>query len=84
MTAGQIQSLTHSNYPLGIGEFVANSVTEGAPDALTRWEDIYNGGYIGGWPWSLWPDATEDNRLYVDFSAAKAFSQMHSDLGPHQ
>jgi len=83
MTASQIHAVTHSNYPLGIGEFVANSVTEGPPDALTRWEDIYNGGYIGGWPWTLWPDTTAD-RNYVDFGAAKTFSRMHSDLGPRQ
>ncbi|MBV9170356.1 MAG: hypothetical protein JOZ81_09765 [Chloroflexi bacterium] len=51
------------------------------PSAQTRWQDLYNLGYAGGWPWSLSPEHTSD-QIAIDLSAAAAFAQGKPDLGP--
>jgi hypothetical protein len=63
--------------PLIIGELFAGPST----DALARLEDFYAKGYAGSWPWSLFPDRTDDH-LAIDFAAAKSFALNHSDIGP--
>lgn len=63
--------------PLVIGELYTGADT----DALQRFEDFYAKGYAGAWPWSLFPDRTND-KLPIDLAAARTFSQRHSDLGP--
>jgi hypothetical protein len=65
--------------PVVIGEFQASSGLN--PDAQTRWQDLYSGGYAGGWNWSLSPEHTGD-KIPTDLNAAAAFSNGKSDLGP--
>lgn len=63
--------------PLVIGELYAGLDV----DALDRLEDFYAKGYAGAWPWSVFPERTND-RMAIDWSAMRAFSGRHADLGP--
>jgi hypothetical protein len=64
--------------PLVIGELY----TGRDADALQRFEDFYTKGYAGAWPWSLFPDRTND-KLGVDHAAAQTFAGRHAgDIGP--
>ena len=67
------------NKPVVIGELYIGTDT----DSLQRFNDFYNKGFAGAWPWSLFPDRTSDN-LGIDFNAAKTFSSTKTDLGPKQ
>ncbi len=61
--------------PLVIGELYI------AADTTGRFETFYQKGYAGAWPWSLFPDHTND-RLAVDLTQATSFAAARSDLGP--
>lgn len=63
--------------PVVIGELYIGTDT----DSLARYNDFYNKGYAGAWPWSLFPERTND-RLAIDFVAAKTFSDSKTDIGP--
>jgi hypothetical protein len=63
--------------PVIIGELYIGTDT----DALQRFNDFYNKGYAGAWPWSLFPERTND-RLGIDFNAAQTFAQSKNDIGP--
>lgn len=65
--------------PIVIGELYIGSDT----NPLQRFNDFYNKGYAGAWPWSLFPERTQD-RLAVDFNAAATFDSSHNDLGPSE
>lgn len=66
--------------PVVIGEFPAN--TGLAPAAQSRWQDLYQNGYAGGWAWSLSPEHTSD-KISIDAAAASAFAAGKTDIGPH-
>ena len=61
--------------PLVIGELYAG------PDTRDRFETFYRKGYAGAWPWSLFPENTND-RLAVDMAQAGRLAAAHDDLGP--
>jgi hypothetical protein len=64
--------------PLVIGELYTGPDT----DALQRFEDFYAKGYAGAWPWSLFPDRTND-KMAIDHAAAAAFAgRPAAQLGP--
>ncbi len=63
--------------PVVIGELYIGTDT----DSLQRFNDFYNKGYAGAWPWSLFPERTND-KLGIDFAAAKSFSITKTDIGP--
>jgi Cellulase (glycosyl hydrolase family 5) len=65
--------------PVVIGEWQGSSGLN--PSAQNRWQALYSGGYAGGWPWSLSPEHTYD-KIPTDLTAAAAFAQGKSDLGP--
>ena len=63
--------------PLVIGEwFGASSV-----DALDRWEDWYDKGYAGAWPWTIFPERTNDH-MSIDMGAMGTFAVSRADVGP--
>jgi hypothetical protein len=61
--------------PLVIGELYLGTDTPGRLTAL------FDKGYAGAWPWSLFWDRTND-RLAVDLSQATAFATAHTNIGP--
>jgi hypothetical protein len=61
--------------PLVIGELYVGRDTPG------RLDIFYDEGYAGAWPWSLFPDSTND-RIEIDAAQAAAFASRHSDFGP--
>lgn len=65
------------NKPIVIGETYAGPDV----DAQARMNDFYTMGYAGAWPWSLFPDRTND-RLAIDFPALKTFTTGKTDIGP--
>lgn len=64
--------------PLVIGELYLSSEVE---SPHLRLEDFYTKGYAGAWPWSIFPDSTED-KYAIDWSAMRTFAGRHPDLGP--
>jgi hypothetical protein len=63
--------------PLVIGELYLGPDV----DALARLDDFYANGYAGAWPWSLFPERTQD-RMPIDWAAMRTFGGRHADLGP--
>jgi hypothetical protein len=63
--------------PLVVGELYAPA----SVDAAQRFTDLYDKGYAGAWPWSLFADHTGDH-YSVDLNAERAFSSQRGDLGP--
>ena len=63
--------------PLVVGELYAPA----SVDAEQRFADLYNKGYAGAWPWSLFADHTGDH-YSVDMNAERTFSSQRGDLGP--
>jgi hypothetical protein len=63
--------------PLVIGEFYAGQDA----DALQRFQDFYAKGYAGAYPWSLFPDHTND-MMTIDLVALAEFARQYADLGP--
>jgi hypothetical protein len=84
-TAARMQADYPGSGPIVAGEWVANgSQSKVAPtDPLARWRYWYDNGYAGAWPWSLFPENTDDH-LWIDLEAAATFSREHADLGPHR
>ena len=84
-TAAQMQADHPGSGPIVVGEWIANESQSKVPppDPLARWRYWYNSGYAGAWPWSLFPEKTNDD-LRIDLAAAATFSQEHADLGPHR
>jgi hypothetical protein len=44
-------------------------------------EDLYTKGYAGAWPWSIFPDATQD-KYQIDWNSMRIFAGRHGDFGP--
>ncbi len=76
-TYAEVRNRYGLDRPLVIGELYAAP----AVDALQRFEDFYAKGYAGAFPWSLFPERTNDN-LAVDLNAADVFAGRHGDIGP--
>lgn len=72
---GAVRAKYNLDRPLVIGELYVGTDTPG------RLETFYKKGYAGAWPWSLFPDKTND-RLAIDMAQAASFSTAHTDLGP--
>jgi hypothetical protein len=64
--------------PLVIGETYLGPDIE---NAHLRLDDLYNKGYAGAWPWSIFPESTFD-KLEIDWNAFRIFAGRHPDLGP--
>ena len=64
--------------PLVIGELYLSVELE---NPHLRMEDLYTKGYAGAWPWSIFPDATQD-KLAIDWTSMRIFAGRHPDLGP--
>ena len=64
--------------PLVIGELYLSAELE---NPHLRVEDFYTKGYAGAWPWSIFPDATQD-KLAIDWNSMRIFAGRHPDLGP--
>ena len=65
--------------PLVIGELYAGPDV----DAYERFVYFYNKGYAGAWPWSLFPERTND-KMAIDLATAAAFAAGRADIGPHR
>lgn len=77
VTYADVQARYHLDAPLVIGELYAG--TDASP--VDRLNTFYNAGYAGAWPWSLFPDHTED-RISIDLAAAQTFAGQHPDTRP--
>ena len=64
--------------PLVIGELYLSADLE---NPHLRVEDLYTKGYAGAWPWSIFPDATQD-KFAIDWNSMRIFAGRHPDLGP--
>jgi hypothetical protein len=64
--------------PLVIGEIYLSSDLE---NPHLRLEDFYTKGYAGVWPWSIFPDATQD-KYAIDWNSMRIFAGKHQDFGP--
>jgi hypothetical protein len=64
--------------PLVIGEIYLSPEIE---NPHLRLEDFYNKGYAGVWPWSIFPDSTQD-KFAIDWPSVRIFAGRHQDLGP--
>ena len=64
--------------PLVIGELYLSPDIE---NPHLRMEDFYTKGYAGAWPWSIFPDATQD-KYPIDWNSMRIFAGRHGDLGP--
>jgi hypothetical protein len=67
----------HLGRPLTIGEFYCSPTV----DCGGRLETLYQTGYAGAWPWSLFWRQTAD-KMQVDLDALGAFAAKHDDVGP--
>lgn len=65
------------NKPIVIGEMYTGADT----DSLNQLNKLYNDGYAGAWPWSLFYDHTDD-RLQIDYPAVKSFANGRPEIGP--
>lgn len=72
-----VRARYHLDAPVVIGELYL------APDSqpMDRLHHFYDTGYAGAWPWSLFPDHTDDG-MTVDLTATNAFNQEHGDISP--
>jgi hypothetical protein len=64
--------------PLVIGEIYLSADLE---NPHLRLEDFYTKGYAGVWPWSIFPDATQD-KFAIDWNSMRIFAGKHADFGP--
>jgi hypothetical protein len=64
--------------PLVIGEIYLSPEIE---NPHLRLEDFYSKGYAGVWPWSIFPDSTQD-KYAIDWSSMRIFAGKHGDFGP--
>jgi hypothetical protein len=64
--------------PLVIGEIYLSPEIE---NPHLRLEDFYTKGYAGVWPWSIFPDSTQD-KYAIDWPSMRIFAGKHPDFGP--
>ena len=62
--------------PLVIGEFYAGYDVD--PNRFNYW---YDNGYAGAYPWSLFPEKTNDG-MQINMNAAGSFGNSKPDIGP--
>jgi hypothetical protein len=64
--------------PLVIGEMYLSPEIE---NPHLRMEDFYTKGYAGAWPWSIFPESTQD-KYAIDWNSMRIFAGRHPDFGP--
>jgi hypothetical protein len=77
-TYEEVQKRFDLDAPLVIGEIYLSPELE---NPQFRLEDFYNKGYAGVWPWSIFPDSTQD-KYAIDWPSMRIFAGKHQDLGP--
>jgi hypothetical protein len=77
-TYDEVQRKHNLDAPLVIGEVYVSPEIE---NPHLRLEDFYTKGYAGAWPWSIFPDSTQD-KFPIDWNSMRIFAGRHGDLGP--
>ena len=77
-TYEEVRKRWNLDAPLVIGELYLSADLE---NPHLRVEDFYTRGYAGAWPWSIFPDATQD-KFAIDWNSMRIFAGRHPDLGP--
>ena len=76
-TADEIRDRYGIDKPIVIGEYYGG----GSVDALGRFEGFRDRGYAGAWPWSLFPERTDDG-MAINLPDSATFADNHNDIGP--
>jgi hypothetical protein len=79
-TYDEVQKRYNLDAPLVIGELYLGADIE---NPHVRLQDFYSKGYAGAWPWSIYPEGTED-KLQIDWNSMRIFAGRHLDLGPRK